>query len=98
MSEKPAAPQIQPSLVDVMGANIEVLCVIDPKRFPLGVDVLLMEPGKLEPLGKGTLAPGTALGVLPPVMVQELMRQFVIAQQQAQQEARKAGKVVPGAE
>ena len=80
-------PQIAPANTLMGELQLQMLADVDPQRFPFGIDLILSEPGKIEPLGHVLLDKGTILAAVPPGAFADGLRaqmRAVMAQQQRQ--------------
>jgi len=59
------APQIAASAVHVAGEDVQVIGDAVPEHFPHGLEVLIVKPGALAPLGRALVPAGHMLAVLP---------------------------------
>lgn len=75
MSER-NGPQISPGNLNVAGAQIEIAGYVDPEQFPNGMEMVIMRPGVLEPVGTVVVRKGCMIGVIPPEMAQHLIREL----------------------
>ena len=65
-------PEIQAGLVQVAGQQVQIVWDVDPEQFPNGLDLLMVEPGKLAPFGKITIGKNQMIAVVPPTMASAL--------------------------
>jgi hypothetical protein len=59
-------PKIVPLNAPIMGNNLTIVADADPEHFPHGLQLLIMAPGSLQPLGGGPIPPGHMLAIVPP--------------------------------
>lgn len=60
------APKIQRIDTPVSDFHLQPVAYADPKQYPLGIDVVLVSPGEIAPLGTARIQAGFMLAVLPP--------------------------------
>ncbi len=69
MPDKPFDPegvrQIQPGQLAALGENFEIIADADPEKFPHGLQLVIMAPGQMQPLGIYTLTPGGMVARIP---------------------------------
>lgn len=56
---------IVPGLARVMDQQIQVIADADPEQYPKGLEVMVAAPGDLANLGRGLMAPGCMLVIIP---------------------------------
>jgi hypothetical protein len=68
---------ITPSPLAVQpGINLEIAFDVDPEAFPHGVELVLMKPGALDPIGKIQVKPGHMLAAMSLEVSAHLRAQF----------------------
>jgi hypothetical protein len=82
MDQNSHAPQIVPAKTEAMGIDITPVAYCDPGLFPDGLQVLVMVPGKIKPLGGSAIPPGHVLCLVPPPMAQKIVEMVRHALQQ----------------
>jgi hypothetical protein len=71
---KPNGPQINSSAATFGGVQVSGVGYADPDKFPLGLEIAIYAPGKLEPLGRITMPPGLAAAIIgPPAAARDLV-------------------------
>ena len=74
MNRPNGAPQISSSPATFGGTQVTGISYSDPEKFPMGLEVAIFAPGKLEPIGRAILPPGLALAIIgPPAAARELV-------------------------
>jgi hypothetical protein len=73
-------PRIQMAGGNAGGIQFQVIFYPDPEHFPAGVDVTLLAPGGLAPVGMVTVAPGCLICVLPPDVSRHIISQVALQQ------------------
>jgi hypothetical protein len=76
-------PQIQLAGGNAAGVQFQVIGYVDPKHFPAGLDVTLMAPGGIAPVGMVTVARGCLICVLPPDVSRQIIAQVALQQKAA---------------
>jgi hypothetical protein len=91
----PATParEIAPAQLDIQGNAIQLLAFSNPDLFPHGLEVIIMQAGKLTPIGRAHVEKGLIIALLP----REMSAQIVGAMQAAAAQAAAAqnGKEKP---
>lgn len=85
-------PQIEPRTLPLGGEGIAVIADAMPEFFPLGLEVVLCVPGKIEPVGRIVMPAGTMLAIVPPGMSGQIRREL---RKKLAQQAKTPGKVNP---
>lgn len=60
-----SGPRLVPSATPIFGQQLDILANVDPIQFPLGLEVIFMVPGKLEPAATMMLKPGAMVAMMP---------------------------------
>lgn len=76
MADNSGVPLIQPAQATVLDQNIVVLGDADPEAYPNGIEVVLMEPGKLTPFGRFIVQPGNMV-IIPPIQMSAQLRGMI---------------------
>ena len=82
MADHSNVPKILPANAPVMGQNIEIVADADPTHFPHGLQLIIMAPGNVKPLGGGPIPPGTMLAIINVEMAKALRAVYRQATQQ----------------
>ena len=67
---------ITPTQVQQMGFSFDIIGYAHPEQYPDGVDVIVMAPGQLEPLGSVRLKKGCGLVGVHPETMNHLLAQI----------------------
>lgn len=70
-----SAPEIAPSQIMLQGENLDVIAYANPDKFPVGLEILVMVPGSLEPIARAHVDRGRLVAVMPITMSRELATQ-----------------------
>lgn len=70
------APLIAATQMQAAGFEFHVVADVDPARFPNGVDIIVLEPGKVAPIGQARVVAGCMLAILPPTVAHHIRPQY----------------------
>ena len=66
MDRLAGAPQIASQGTKFANVDITQIAYADPDKFPLGLEVMVMAPGDIQPLGRGPIPKGFGLALIGP--------------------------------
>jgi len=65
MPDPNQVPKIVPANAAAGELNLMIVADADPEHFPHGLQLLIMAPGNLQPIGGGPIPPGQMLALVP---------------------------------
>jgi len=72
MVDENDAPQIAAGILNIFGLQLEIVADIHPALYPNGLEMLIMAPGQLAPIGKMIVRAGCIVTLLPPEVAKQV--------------------------